>query len=344
MSENYFSKLKSSTQTRLWVNNPTIEEIKLALDHGAVSCTSNPAYAANLLKRVPEYVKKFISESLDISDNNSIVAAHVQRKLVAQVMEYFRPVFDASNGADGFVSLQGDPYAEVSTERIIAEARAGKELGPNCIAKIPVVANGMEAIDTLVRENMPTIATEIFSISQMIAACEVYGKASAESGNKPPFYVTHITGIFDEYLKKEFIDPVHIDIDDSVLYHAGLAVVRKQYKIFKERGYDGIMLGGGARGLQHFTECVGGEMHITINWKTAEEILALDPPVEDTLFRDVPKEITNELCERIPDFKKAWDEDGLTIEEFENYRPVQRFRRAFIVGWDQLISAIAGLR
>ena len=344
MSETYFSKLKKTTQTRMWVNNPTIDEVKLSLKHGAVSCTTNPTFGANVIKRDPEFAEKVISECLGISENDSIVAAHVQRKMVTRVMDGFRATFDASNGTDGFVSLQGDPYADISVEHIIGEARAAKDLGLNCIAKIPVIANGIEAIDTLVRENMPIIATEIFAISQMIAVCEVYKKASAESGEKPPFFVTHITGIFDEYLKKEIVDPLDIDIDESILFPAGIALARKQYRVFKYRGYDGVMLGGGARGLHHFTECVGGDMHITINWKTGEEILALDPPVENTLEKVVPENITDELCARIPDYKKAWDENGLSVQEFECYGPVQRFRRAFIIGWDQLISAIAGRR
>ena len=121
-------------------------------------------------------------------------------------------------------------------------------------------------------------------------------------------------------------------------------MARKQYRVFKARGYHGVMLGGGARGVHHFTGCVGTDMHITINWKTAEEILAFDPHVENTLEHIVPESITAELCARIPDYKKAWEEDGLSVEEFECYGPVQRFRRAFINGWDELISAIAGRR
>ena len=50
-------------------------------------------------------------------------------------------------------------------------------------------------------------------------------------------------------------------------------------------------------------------MHITINWKTGEEILTLDPPVENTLHEVVPENIVDELCARIPDYKKAWDEN-----------------------------------
>ena len=51
MPENYFTKLKKETPTRLWINNPTVAEVRLALDHGAVSCTTNPTYGGNMIRR-----------------------------------------------------------------------------------------------------------------------------------------------------------------------------------------------------------------------------------------------------------------------------------------------------
>ena len=47
---NYFSRLVAETPSRVWVNNPTIEEVELALAQGATGCTTNPAFAGGLLK------------------------------------------------------------------------------------------------------------------------------------------------------------------------------------------------------------------------------------------------------------------------------------------------------
>ena len=67
MRENYFSRLVSETPSRVWVNNPTIEEIGLALVEGAVGCTTNPAYAGGLLKRAPDEVKPIVAEAVHVS-------------------------------------------------------------------------------------------------------------------------------------------------------------------------------------------------------------------------------------------------------------------------------------
>ena len=339
MADSYFLKLKAETPTRLWVNNPTVPEITAALENGAVSCTTNPTYGANMLKRDRDYASGVLDACIKDGGSVEAIADHAQQIMVARVMEYFRPVYDRSNGADGFVSIQGNPRADESAQHIIEESRSYKKLGPNLIAKIPATKAGLAAIETLLAEGLPVIATEIFGIAQMTAACEVYTKATVKLKIKPAYFVTHITGIFDEYLK-ETAEKQGIKIAPEVLAQAGAAVCRKQYRIMIEKGYPGIMLGGGARNTNHFTDFVGGAVHITINWSTAEEILAKNMKVEKRMsVRTRPAAIA-ELREKLPDFRKAWDENGLAIDDFAGYGPVQRFRNQFIRGWDALVDEI----
>jgi transaldolase len=341
MASSYFTDLKAETETRLWINNPTMAEIKSSIAQGAVCCTTNPTYGANMLRRDREYALTVIDRYLDISDNDSVVADRVIQALVSRVIEEFRPLYDRSGGAEGYVTIQGNPFGDVDASHILEEARRYRELGPSFMAKIPVTTAGLAAIEALVAENTPVCATEVFAISQMIEVCELYKRVSASTGSKPAFFVTHITGIYDMYLLKELIEPLGIEITPLVLRQAGLAVARKQYRIFHDRGYDGYMLGGGARAPYHFTGLVGGDMHITVNWSTVEEILAQDPPVENTIAVETDPDVIDELCTKLPDFGRAWEEDGLSVEEFKDYGPVQRFRRQFINGWDALLADIA---
>ena len=53
MSDHYFERVQETTGSRFWVNNPTIQEMDFALEHGAMGCTTNPAYGGNLVKRAP---------------------------------------------------------------------------------------------------------------------------------------------------------------------------------------------------------------------------------------------------------------------------------------------------
>lgn len=266
------------------------------------------------------------------------IAREVQRELVRPVAELFLPQYRSSHGTNGFVSIQSDPFAEEDAGAIIEAAHADRALSPNIIAKIPVTASGLEAIETLVAEDVPIIATEVMSIAQVVAACETYRRAAARSGRQPPLYVTHITGIFDEHLAAAVRDG-GIDIAPDVLWAAGIAVARKQFRVMRERGYPGIVLGGGARGLHHFTELVGENAHVTINWAgTADELIRTNPVVVSRAGSPVPDFVIDELLGKLEDFRKAYSSDGLRVEEFKDFGPVARFRKSFEEGWETLLS------
>lgn len=345
MASNYFQQLKETTATRLWINNPTEAEIDLSIAHGAVSCTTNPTFSSNQLRRAPDYaipvVDACIRESED--EDDSVVADLVQQRLAKRVMEGFLGVHEKSGRRDGWVSIQGDPHADNDAAHILDEARRYRELGPNFIAKIPATAAGLEAIETLIAEDMPIIVTEVFGLAQMIYSCELYQRVSRASGKTPAYYITHITGIYDEYLG-DMVKRAGISIDPDVLAQAGLTVCREQYRLFKERDYPGIMLGGGARGIHHFTDLVGGEMHITVNWSTVEEILGLNLPLGDYMGVKTDPAVIEELVEKVPDFRRAYLADGLSLDEFASYGPVQHFRDQFIRGWDSLLETIGERR
>jgi len=85
---------------------------------------------------------------------------------------------------------------------------------------------------------------------------------------------------------------------------------------------------------------VGGGVHVTINWSTAEELLAADPPVVSRIGAETARRVTDELCDKLPDFRKAFLDDGLAREEFKVYGPLQYFRGMFVKGWDVLLQNI----
>lgn len=339
MKQGYFQRLAQQSQNRFWINNPTMEQARKAIENGAISCTTNPSYTSKLLqdeKEKPEITKIIDTSILKIEDDSKAAAA-VQRQVVKRVMNKFKPLFNKNPGEEGFVSIQGDPYAESNSKNIIEEAVEDTKLGENVIIKVPVTAAGLQAIEYLIGKNIPIIATEVMGISQAICVCELYETVCRKTGRRPPFYVTHITGIFDEYLQNVVRDK-HMTISQDILWQAGIILARKQYRVIKSRGYNVTMLGGGARELHHFTEMVGSKMHVTINWKdTADKLLELDPPVVYRMDTPIPNYAVEELI-KIPEFQKAYAEDGLVIEEFEDFGPVQYFRDSFKRGWTVLCN------
>ena len=345
MSGDYFHRLTRETPTRLWINNPTLEDAEQAIAAGAISCTTNPTFCANMLKAKSEsaHALSVIESVIRQTSDDKTAADLVQQRLVKRVMEKFLPLYARHPGQEGLVSIQGNPHQDKDPDFIVEEALGFRNLEKNFIAKIPCTEAGLKAIEILIGENIPIIATEVFAIAQVTQTCELYRRVSERTGRRPPFYVTHISGIFDEYLGN-VVGREGIDIPPQVLAQAGCAVARKQYRLMRERHYPGIMLGGGARGTHHFTEMVGGAIHVTINWSTAKEILDANPPVVPRMDAKVPKAVIEELCAKLPDFRKAWLDEGLRTEEFKDFGPLQYFRGMFIKGWDTLVQNIKEAR
>jgi transaldolase len=258
-------------------------------------------------------------------------------------MEKFLPLYEESKGKSGYVTVQDDPRKDQNTDEVMKAVHSNMKLSPNYMVKIPVIDGGMQAIEQCVEENIPICATEVFSIAQTVDMCEMYEKAAKKSGNYPPFFVTHITGIFDDYIQR-FTNRMGIKIAPEVLSQAGCAVARKEYRLLKEKGYHTIMLGGGVRALYHFTEFVGGDVHITINWKDADELIKQDGTIVSRIDSETPQSVIDELSDKLEVFRQAYLDDGLSREAYAEYGPVQLFRNAFLMGWYTLLAEVAKRR
>jgi transaldolase len=199
-------------------------------------------------------------------------------------------------------------------------------------------------MEQLVPLGTPLNATEIFAVKQMTTLCDTYERLAGESGRKPMLYMSHIAGIYDDYLRN-YVKENNVDISPDILWQGGLAVARKVYRVMQERGYSAVFVGGGARGLQHFTEMVGGDVCITINWRgTADQLLEQDPAVVERLFNPVPQYVIDELMEKLPDFRRGYLDDGLDVEEFEGFGPVQLFKSSFVKSWSRVLEDVAKVR
>lgn len=347
MKQNYFQRLNQLSSNRFWVNNPTPKMADLAVAAGAVACTTNPTYAWKQFQHqeTHEEVLAMIDQAIKSVDDDQLAADMVQKRCVERILPRFADLHKKSGGTEGFVSIQGNPFEDDDPEHIIEEARDYFRLGSNVIAKIPATRAGLDAIERLVAEGMPVIATEGMSVSQALYTCELYERACRAGGTRPPFFLTHITGIFDQYLLKEIEDD-RIEIQPDIAWQAGTIVARRQYQLMRERGFSQItMLGGGARGTHHFTELVGGNVHITINWSpTAEEIIASDPPVIYRLETPTPPFVLDELLTKVPTFRTAYEESAIGADDFEKFGPVKLFRSMFCDGWANLVRQIGARR
>ena len=341
----YFHRVIEQTPTGFWINNVTQKEAHMAIEAGASGCTQNPSYVWKMLNH-PEgkaHAMELLEKFMTACSNDNDVVVELQRALVGEIAEIFRPMYEASGGRAGFVSIQGDPFHE-DTETIVNMARFNRQAGPNIMAKIPATEDGLKAIAILAREGVPINATEVMSARQALDVCEVYKEATAGMANPPVIYFSHIAGIFDEYIAA-YAKKIGADIPSDYLWQAGIACAKKIDQLVRETGVEMGFISGGARGLQHYTEMVGCKCVITINWiGTADQLIEQNPPVVQRFLQPTPHSVVDALCEKLPDFRKAYEINAIKPEEYEEYGPVVLFRTSFEDAWQNALELIKSKR
>ena len=127
MEKGYFYRVNQQTENRFWINNPTPSEAEKAIEAGAISCTTNPTYVSKQIKTESEhdYCLQIIDEVIKETKDSKKAAVLVQRRLVKRILDIFLPLYEKNMGQFGFVSIQGDPYAEEDPNSIISEAFGG---------------------------------------------------------------------------------------------------------------------------------------------------------------------------------------------------------------------------
>jgi transaldolase len=150
---------------------------------------------------------------------------------------------------------------------------------------------------------------------------------------------TIMVGRTDDWLKvvakKEgiIITPGYMD-------WAGVAVMKKAYGIYQERGYRTRLLAAAYRNHLHWSEFIGGDIVLTIPYKWQLLFNQSDIEVKQRMQKPVPDEIVSTLYHHFEEFRKAYDEDGLSIAEFDSYGATVRTLRGFIDSYHDLQAFI----
>ena len=330
--------INQCTPTRWWHDSGNPDEIELAIRRGATGVTTNPVLTFRSFQSQPEFWNPKVVALGD--DFEPEARAEALLKLVATyAAEKVRPVYERTNGADGYALGQLNPTRAGDAEGMLAQARRVHSWAENIAVKLPATAAGIEVIEHLAEEGIPICATINVSVSQAIAVAEAYARGKQKAlaaGVKPPLcIVVQQVGRLDDYLR-DVAQDMKLGLDESVITMAGLAVAKRTYQIFEQRGYDAVIMPAGLRGAYHLTEMAGGKLLYTINTRVQDMILAADPPQEERISNPVPQDILDQL-RKIPEFVRAYEPDGMKPSEFITYGVTQKLLSQFNeTGWAPL--------
>lgn len=347
---NYKSLLHEMTQTTptcLWNDSASIHELSYALEHGAVGATCNPVIVCEVLRKEmhlwKDRIHQLIREMPCATEDQ--IAWRVVEEISIKGAELLRPVFQQFRGVNGRLSVQTDPRFYRDPKAILAQVLHFNSLAPNIIVKIPVTNAGIPAIEEATCAGVSINATVCFTLPQCVAVAEAVerGLRRREKEGKDISAMgpvcTIMVGRLDDWLKAQ-AELETITTDPGYLEWPGVAVFKKTYRLFRERGYRVRLLSAAFRNHMHWSEFIGGDVVISPPYKWQLRFNSSGVEIRPRMDKPVRPEIVDELLRKFPDFERAYNENGLSPEEFDSFPPTRRTLRQFIAACHDLPSII----
>jgi transaldolase len=339
--------MTQTTPTRLWNDSASIEELSYSIEHGAVGATCNPVIVLGVLKKemsawAPR-IESLIEELPTATEDE--IAWQLVREISVRSAAVLKTIFDQQKGKNGRLSIQTDPRMYRNSQAILAQAIEFSLLAPNMIVKIPVTRAGVRAIEEATYAGVSINATVCFTLPQCVAVAEAVerglqrrereGKEIASMGP----VCTIMVGRLDDWLKL-VLENGEITIDPGYLEWAGVAVFKKTYQLFRERGYRLRLLAAAFRNHMHWSELIGGDIVISPPHAWQVRCNASDVEVRSRIDQPVAPRIVEELARKFPDFLRASTEGGLSIDEFDSFGPTRQTLRQFIAACSDLDAVV----
>jgi len=221
----------------IWLDNITRDvlntgTLKTYIDELSVTgLTSNPTIFDHAIKNSTAY-DTAIREKLSKSQSGEALFFELALEDLTRAADLFRPIYDRTEGVDGWVSLEVSPLLAYDTGSTLAaakelHARAGR---PNLLIKIPGTKEGLPAIEEAIFAGIPINITLLFSREQYLAAAEAFLRGierRIEAGLKPG--VGSVASVFISRWDAAVLDKV----PDLLRNQLGIAIAKRTYKSYR---------------------------------------------------------------------------------------------------------------
>lgn len=349
-TESPLLRMVQDTPTDYWNDSCAVDELAYAVERGATGATSNPTIVHEVLKKEASHWVPRVHELAATHPTWSEVDLTwaLVEEMVARGAAVLQPVFEREGGRKGRLSVQLNPANYRDPERMLEQALRFDGLAPNLLVKFPATAAGMVGIEEATFHGININATVNFTLPQAIAVAEAVGRGLArreqaghDTSSMTPI-CTLMIGRLDDWVKV-LVERDDIALDPGAPNWAGIAVFKRTYALFQERGYRPRLLAAAYRHRLHWTELVGGDVAMTMPhaWQVRFNGSGIRP--EPRMHLPVDPAIVNELLSRVPDFRRAYEPNGMTPDEFEAFGASARTLRAFIKSYHDLMGAVRDL-
>lgn len=173
---------------------------KLVREDAVKGLTSNPAIFEKAIGSGPEY-RAALAEAARLGDADpERVYERIAITDIQMAADLMKPVYEATSGRDGFVSLEVSPKLANDTARTLSEARRlwDAVARPNLMIKVPGTAAGIPAVEQLITEGINVNVTLLFSVERYVQVAEAYirGLESRVAVGKPVKGLASVASFF----------------------------------------------------------------------------------------------------------------------------------------------------
>ncbi len=349
----YLGKMQESTakfpQTNIWMDSCGEEELNYGLERGITGATSNPIIVGAVIKKELAVWGPRIRELAD--EMPEATEEEIVWRLIDEIgslrAKKLLPIYRDTKGKRGRLSIQTNAKFYRSPEKMLEQAKHLNALGENMQVKLPAGAAGIAAMEEATYQGISINATVSFSVAQAVAVAEAVERGLArrtaegkEIETMSPV-CTLMIGRTDDWLKERVKETGQI-VEPECLEWGGVAVIKRAYRIYRERGYRTRLLSAANRNVYHWSELLGGELSQTINYGWYTRLDHCDTEVKSRIEIPVKEEYLTEL-RKIDEFAQVYEEDGMRPEEFVTCRGFRNTIAGFIGGYDELCQLIRNM-
>ena len=340
-------EMTQTTPTCLWNDSATLSELSYSIEHGAVGATCNPVIVLDALKKeAQQWNPRICSLAAEFA---TATEDEIGWKLVEEISatraQLLLPAFEQHQGRNGRLSIQTDPHLYRNAAALLEQAQRFDALAPNMIVKIPATRAGIDAVEEATSLGISINATVSFCVPQAIAVAEAVERglrrreqAGHDISRMGPV-CTIMAGRLDDWLKV-VAEKQEVTLDPGRIEWAGVAVFKKAYQLYRERGYRTRLLSAAFRNHMQWSEFVGGDVVISPPYKWQVRFNASDIVVAHRIENPVDPEIVDELSRKFPEFQRAYNESGLSVDEFDSFGPTVRTLRQFLEATHELAGRV----
>lgn len=339
MSDTYLQWVIGNTKTSWWHDSAQSAELDRGLERGCVGVTTNPFLSNVAIAKDRALYAAEIGAVLAQKLPAEAKAEALMRIVVTQAAAKLMPEFEASGGERGFVCAQVNPLRAGDRDTMLTLARRFHQWSPNIAVKLPGTYAGLDVLEECIAEGITCTATVSFTVPQVVWIAERHrrGIERAKHKNITPgkcFSVIMI-GRLDDYLREVALD-TKAHVTEADIQQSGLAVTKRAYSLYQERGYQAVLLVAALRGSYHLTEIAGADLIMSIAPSFQDVFVNKDFQREERIAAPVHADVLDRL-RTMPEFVRAYEPDGMAPEEFVTYGATQRTLSQFCeVGWKLL--------